>query len=116
MSSRVPRAGSRRRWEQWDALSVTRSVLETSLLLSISPVASGQGKGKEGMLFCQGQNVKTHGFFCLNEVEKTDCIGEAAPFAASSAGPRDPPPGKQSSVLQMGAHLLAVTGGAKSCT
>lgn len=63
-------------------------ILEMFLLLKISPAALGQGKGREGILFCQGQNVKTYGLFCLNEVEKMDCIGEAAPITVSFVGQR----------------------------
>lgn len=67
-------------------------ILETFLLLKISPAALGQGKSREGILFCQGQNVKTYGLFCLNEVEKMDCIHGAAPFTVGFVGHRDPPP------------------------
>lgn len=67
-------------------------ILETFLLLKISPAALGQGKGREGILFCQGQNVKAYGLFCLNEVEKMDCIHGAAPFTVGFVWHRDPPP------------------------
>lgn len=61
-------------------------ILETSPLLKISPVALGQGKGMEGILFCQGQNVKTYGLFCLNEEDKMNCISGAAPLTVSFVG------------------------------
>lgn len=79
-------------------------------------MALGQGRGKEGILFCPGHNVKTYGLFCLNEEVKVDCIGGVAPFTVSFIECRTPSPWKQISVLQMGAHLLSVADSALNCT
>lgn len=83
-------------------------LLEMFLLLKISPVALGQGRGREGILFCQGQNVKTYGLFCLNEEQKMGCVRGAAPFTGSLEGHRDPPPPEQTSASRVGAPALQV--------